>query len=188
MGWAGAGLLLVFLVSSVSSVRADVPPPPKAKKSPVQVVSTQTGARYAPFVVRRGADRQYSRIIIPREYLPVVAPAEATPQSAPASLRRRSINAGIVLSTVIAVGFLAVVFVRRRKVGWAMAGATALVAVVVVLAGTAVADLAVPGRTPSRSPPPRQVSPATPQILVETTDSGDEVILIVGKTLPHNTR
>jgi len=155
-------------------------------KSPVKVVSVQAGTRAAPLAVRRAANQQHSRIIIPRKYLPVVAPAEAAAPDASATLRRRSIHAGILLSTVIAGGFLAVVFVRRRRVGWAMAGATVLAAVLVVLAGTAVADLAVPGRTPARIRPPRPVRPPTPQIVVETTDSGDEIVLIVGKTpLPY---
>lgn len=180
--WAATGLLMVFWVGSV---RADVPPPPKSRTSTVHVAPGWTGAPRVPFVIRNGADQQYSRIVIPRKFLPVAAPAKAAGPGAAAGLERRSISAGIVLSLVIAGGFLALVFVRRRKGGWAAAGAATLLAAVVVLGSTALADLAVPGRTRPRVTPPTQASPNAPQIIVETTDSGDQIVLILGKTAPQ---
>lgn len=146
----------------------------------IRVPAGAAGVR-ANFQVRRAPDQEVSRLIIPRKYLPAV-PASEPAQPAAANLRQRSMYAGIMLSAVIAAGGLGVVLVRRRRFGWAAATCVAIVALA-AFAGTAMADLAVPGRPPSRPAPnpPRVVAPPAAQVTVEITDAGDDVVLILGK-------
>jgi hypothetical protein len=165
--------------------RADIPSPPKGTKT--------APAAAAPFVVQRDTSQENSRIIIPRTLLSggqtaLAAPAATAPtgveEDASADARLRSVNAGIMLSAVIVGGGLAVVFVRRRK---ARIGTLLSIGLVVsfVLIGTALADIALPGGRPNPNRTlPRPQPAAAPAVVVETTDLGNQVTLILGKNAP----
>jgi hypothetical protein len=141
-----------------------------------------------PFVIRRTPGSASSRLIIPRKFLPALA--EATGNAVPAEgttglkLRRRTTVAGVLLSCVIAGGFLAVIFIRRRKVGRAAATGVAVLTVA-LLAGPALADL-LPNPFRRPRPPRPVVTPdvQVPKVTVTVVESGDEVVLILGRVTP----
>ena len=87
-----------------------------------------------------------------------------------------------MLSVVMAGGFLAVVFVRRRKFALGAAAGLGVAAGLAILGGTALANIGPPPETP---PPPSVVLPVDSggqQIVVETIDAGNEVVLIIGRS------
>jgi hypothetical protein len=136
----------------------------------------------APFVIRHDAQQATSRIIIPRNLLPatpVRAAAPAVTENDSAGRDYRAVGMGLMLASVIAGGGLAVAFARRRKAGAATLLSIGLL-VSLLLVGTALADIIPPGGRPYRRPvPPAPIK--GPAIVVETVDSGDQVILILGK-------
>jgi hypothetical protein len=190
-----------LLALAAGPATADIPPrlgrdiPAKAPPLPV---ASETGPA-VPFVVHRDETEAVSRIIIPRKLLPAakalvpapnsraaVEPGEEDKESA--SLVRRSVYTGCMLALVFASGGLAIAFVRRRKAGVGKVLAIGL-AVSMLLLGTALADIPSPfggGRRP-RPPRPEPTIPASsaaPTIKVETVDSGDQIILILGRNAP----
>ncbi len=150
---------------AVKTASADLLPPPQASKAAPAPVQP------SPFVVRRDPVQEISRILIPRKLL-------AGGQALPAA-----VGAGIALTIVIAGGGLAVAFARRRKAG---TGALLSIGLVVslLLIGTALADIPVPGGR-ARRPTPGPAPVGGPTVIVETVDSGDQVILILGKNAPN---
>jgi hypothetical protein len=201
------GLLAMALLAWVARpAAADIAVPdkhPAPTPHPVTPIPKSTAGETgpaAPFVVRRDATQDNSRIIIPRKLLPAgnavpvtpAAPAAAsstgTEEDGSAANEHRTINMGIMLAVVITSGGLAVAFVRRRKT---QVGALLLIGLVAssLLIGTAMADIPSPfgGGRPVR---PRPAPPAPPTakvettIVVETVDSGDQIVLILGKNSP----
>jgi hypothetical protein len=152
--------MALVLAMAAQTAQADIALPPK------------TGA---PLAIGRDASQETSRLIIPRKLLPAAA--------APAAdVGYRSVGAGIMLTAVIVGGGLAVAFTRRRKAGAAKLLSIALV-MSLVLIGTALADIPLPsGRSSGNRPPRTQAT--RPGVVVEITDSGDQVTLILGKDAP----
>jgi hypothetical protein len=152
---------------AAETARADMLPPPRP----------QPGT--APLVIKRDATQESNRLVIPKKFLPGAGAVKAALEEQPsAALEQRTIHAGVVLSTLIAGGGLAVVFVRRRKTGKAAMTSIVFLAAS-LLVGTAIADIAVPGKPRA----PRPGRPST-QVVVETTDAGDEIVLVLGKNAP----
>jgi hypothetical protein len=182
--YVAIGLLVAF---SGGRALADLPAPgsnPPRRSAPVSRSAnrTQANGQTVPFVVRFDRRQEYSRIVIPRKYLRTVAPAGAQSEAVSQTWQRRSIFAGTMLSAVIAGGFLAVVFVRRGKIGVGAATSAGIVAVLVILGSTALANMAVPSKGDSPPPVVQAIAGRTSQIVVETTDVGDQVVLILGGT------
>lgn len=179
-----------LLALTVAPAAADVAIPPRPKPN------VNENGSPAPFVVRRDPSEATSRILIPRKLLPAarallpttnshaaVAPGEEDAESA--NFARRTANAGCMLAFAFAGGGLAIAFVRRHKGGMGKILAIGL-AVSMLLLGTALADVPSPfggGRRP-RPGPPIPAPSATSTIKVEIVDSGDAIVLILGRSAP----
>jgi hypothetical protein len=160
-------LAVVLFGLAAQTARADMLPPPRPRPST------------APLVIERDATQESNRLIIPRKFLSAAGAVKASLEEEPsAGLEQRTMHAGLVLSTVLVGGGLAVVLVRRRKTGGAALMSIVFLAAGLVV-GTAIADIAVPGKP--RPPRPRPSS----QVIVETTNSGDEIVLVLGKNAPR---
>ena len=205
--WLGvaAGLLFVFAAkAALADIPVDSPPKPPSQR----VVPTPENGRLAPLVIRFDGSQEHSRIVIPRQFLQAAVPGGYFPPAAQPAVpgashwQRRSIVAGTALSGVIAFGFLGVVFARRRKVSLAMAASIGVLATLVVMVGFAAANMGLPPKDYAPNPvdagaPQIVVEPAgwtrplvrqTPQIMVETTNRGDQVILVIGRDAPQDVK
>ncbi len=180
--WACVALVGLAFICTVQTALANLALPLSEGEVPPQpIFESPKPAPSAPaaFVVQIDRKQSGSRIVIPRKLLAQNVSIET--EEAVSSLESRTVVAGAVLSTVIAGGVLVLVFARRRKTRMAVAASVAVVASLVIFAGTTVADLAVPGRTPTFNRP--AIRP-TPTIVVEMTDQGNEIVLVIGRDAP----
>ncbi|MBN2473119.1 MAG: hypothetical protein JXB62_00825 [Pirellulales bacterium] len=132
--------------------------------------------RIAPLVVRASDDQVYSRILVPRRFLTDTVAGQRG--IAAMSMENRTIVAGIALSVVMAAGGLGLVFIRRRRVRRLATAAIVLLAGGLCLMGTTLADL-LPPNTGSHTESSEQPS----GIAVQITDSGENVILVLDRTV-----
>ncbi|NQT38114.1 MAG: hypothetical protein HQ581_11525 [Planctomycetes bacterium] len=180
--WACVALVGLVCIGTVQTALANLAPPPQQPERPPKFVfESPKPAQSAPaaFVVRIDRSQNDCRIVIPRKLLAQNVSIET--EATVSSMESRTVVAGTVLSMVLAGGVLVLVFARRRKTRMAVAASLAVVASLVIFAGTTVADLAVPGRTPSANRPP--IKP-TPTVVVEMTDQGNEIVLVIGRDAP----
>ena len=173
------GMILAVLANVV---RADIPPDPGRRPTRQRPVVKRVSPDVSrPLTIRIDPRQQTSRIIIPKGYLSAAAvPAPTVSSWSPQS---RSIIAGLALSLVMASGFLMLVFARQRRLSLATLATTAALAGVLLIVGTAVADLLPPGGGPARTNRTFRAPPEPPRsgIVIETTSGGNEVVLILGR-------
>jgi hypothetical protein len=144
-----------------------------------------------PLEVRVDPKAKQSRLIIPKNLLAKDGRSNTTASS----WRNNTIFGGITLALVITCGGLTMAFARRRRP--VMAVATTFIAMLSVLTftGIAMANLAAPDERrelpdvqritlPVVASPvqtPHVTLPSTTEVVVETVDDGDSIILVIGK-------
>jgi hypothetical protein len=193
MSAASVSLLVLGMILN-DVARADVAPGPGPLRRPVQQGGTITRVLPTvshPLTIRVDRSQAKSRILIPRACLTgAAAPEAASPAAAAPSaavpgpdLRSRAIVAGCALSLLLTGGFLTLAFARQRRRSLAAVATTAALAGVLLLVGTAMADLLPPGaRDPSGYPSSgRRPQAPSPEIVIETVTDGNEVVLILGR-------
>jgi hypothetical protein len=135
----------------------------------------------AGFVLRRDGTQERSRILVPKKYLPASeAPTVDLSQDGP---QQRTANAGLLLATVISGGGLTVVLLRRRKVGAAIGVLVAMLALTGAL-GAAMAKVPPPN-PPALPRPVVEAQVAVPQVMIEVVETGDDIVLILGRNAPR---
>jgi hypothetical protein len=169
---AGIAVLLSFGADrTLANAPAPYDPEPRGATGPA-----------APFVVRYHASKQDSTIVIPQKFLPQVGRYPKVPKVSSTPPQQKAINAGTLLATVISGGGLAVVFIRRRKIGATAAIATGMTLLAVAIGTT----MATPPPSPrvTQGPVNSAENPA-PKVTIKITESGDEIVLIVGENAPR---
>jgi len=164
----------------------DAGPDPIENEHPVDRVAETAEA--VPLKVIQDATTEQNRLIIPKALIAGESNAGATASA----WRRNTIFGGITLSLVMACGGLTVAFARRRRP--VMATTTVSIALLSVLTftGIAMANLARPTDQPDRpllrfpiatsaASAANVAVPSTMDVVVETVDDGNEVVLVIGK-------
>jgi hypothetical protein len=149
----------------------------------------------AEFVVRRDNAVIDSRIIIPRALLPAGKNSGDTPDARPTGMRQQNaILAGLLLAIVIAGGGLIVTFARRRKPR-AAAATLVVVFTITTVVSTAMGEPILP--SPFQSGQPllqiRKTGtanivlkdPNAPKATMEIVETGDSIIVILGRNAPQ---
>jgi hypothetical protein len=183
-----------ILLAMAGNVLANGVPSRRTTGKQPQPPANQPG-QPAAFVLRRDVAQEQSRIIIPRKFLPsrFIARAAnqplsdaAPPNSSWDGARQKAVNAGLLLATVMAGGGMTVVFVRRRKAGPAI-GMLVCTLLLTAALGTAMAiepsAATVDGGNLLDNA--QVVAAVSSQVAVEVVETGDEIILILGKDAPQ---
>jgi hypothetical protein len=164
-------LLMTFLSSTaLADVPPYRPPPPKPHVGPTLQVEAKEGMREA-------------KLIIPRK---LAQAGDAKPKADAGGMGgARTAAAGVALTGAVALTGL--FFARRRTAGRSMVSLLVVgSAGCLLLAGTAMADIAIPGKPyngPARRPQPPEPPPITVAglkvpLVIEWTDEGDTVRLV----------
>jgi hypothetical protein len=177
----GAWFVFVGVVLGIDSGRgwANAPAPMRPERELPQARAVQVGES-ARFVIRRDANEEHSRIIVPRKLLPAQPAASRLSLSGP---QGKAVNVGLMLAVMLGGGGLTVVFARRRRVG-AAAGVMVVTLALVVACCTAMASAAWLLPQEANLPNAATVPPGA-QVAVEIVESGSTVFLILGKDAPQ---
>ncbi len=196
--WTRLAVIGILLIMGGLASANPMPSPPdsyrrRPEPPPQPPAVVKHVGQPASFVVRRDAAQEQSRIVIPRKFLPqgVVAPNEdpfgdnSTPNSSLVGSRHKAVDAGLLLTTVIAGGGLTVVFVRRRKVGTAVGILVGTLLLTAAL-GTAMAvEPPAPAADGGNLLDQAKIAKVSAQATVEIVETGDEITLILGKDAPQ---
>jgi hypothetical protein len=186
--WLRVIAVVVLCVGHAASSQADIPPQTLPAEEAAPAVRQRSDP--LPLQVRQDPRAENPRIVIPAKLLAGLVKPQ--PGDKAATTQLRSIIAAVALSAAVAAG-LVIGRSRQRTSGqrWflAICGLVSLTAVVVA-ANTAFADLLPPGGGPRRPRPSparehdaegRPARPAARTIVIEVTQEGDEVLLLLGR-------
>ncbi len=177
----GAWFVFVGVVLAINSgpAWANAPAPMRPERELSQPPPRQAGES-ARFVIRRDANEEHSRIVVPRKLLPAQPAAGRLSLSSP---QGKAVNVGLMLAVMLGGGGLSVAFARRRKVS-AAAGVMVVTLLLVVACCTAMTS-AAPRRLNEANLPNAAAVPAGAQVAVEIVETGSEIVLILGKDAPQ---
>lgn len=186
--WFRVLAVMVLCLGHAASTQADIPP----LNRPADEAAPAAGQRSDPLPLRVRQDprAEHPRIVIPAKLLAGLVKPQ--PGDKAATTQLRSIIAAIALSAAVAAG-LVISRSRLRHPGqrWllSLCGLVSLTAIVVAT-NTAFADLLPPGGGPRRPRPApadehdadeRPFRPGPRTIVIEVTQEGNEVLLLLGR-------
>lgn len=169
----------VLLGIDSGSTWANAPAPMRPERELPQPPARQIGGM-ARFVIRRDANEEHSRCVVPRKFLPTPPVASSLSLSSP---QGKAVNVGLMLAVILGGGGLTVILARRHKVS-AAAGVMVVTVVLIVTCCTALVNAARP-RQNEANLPNAAVVPTGAQVDVEIVETGSEIVLILGKDAPE---